>query len=112
MSNFNFISHRAEIESRLNNSIGRMLNEWGIVAQNFTEINCPVDTGRLRASIVYETDLSTITTVVGTNVEYAPIVETNDKAKHPVGKAHFMRDAVANKKDVYFGIAGNYLKSI
>ena len=109
---FEFKSHKAEVDSKVNIALEKMLTEWGMVAQGFATVNCPVDTGRLRASIVYETDVDTATTVIGTNVEYAPIVETNDKAKHPVGKAHFMRDAVANKKDVYFGIAGNYLKSI
>lgn len=39
--------------------------------------NCPVDTGRLRASIVTEvhTEGNTVVGTVGTNVEYAPWVE-------------------------------------
>jgi HK97 gp10 family phage protein len=35
---------------------------------------CPVDSGRLRASITHETD-GTDGFIVGTNVEYAPFVE-------------------------------------
>lgn len=107
-----FKSHRAEVDAKVNDAIGRMLTEWGIVAQGFATANCPVDTGNLRRSIVYETDNEAVETVIGTNVEYAPIVETNDKARHSVGKAHFMRDAVATKKDVYEGIAGKHLKNI
>ena len=107
-----FISHRKEVDAKVDSAIERMLIEWGIVAQGFATANTPVDTGRLRASITYETDVDTATTVIGTNVEYAPIVETNDKAKHPVGKAHFMRDAVATKVNLYQGIADSYLKNI
>lgn len=112
MSSFKFISHRAEVDSRVNDALERMLIEWGIVAQGFATANCPVDTGNLRRSIVYETDVEDVTTVIGTNVEYAPIVETNDKAYHKVGKAHYMRDAVATKTNLYQGIADSYLKSI
>ena len=89
-----------------------MLNEWGIVAQDFATINCPVDTGRLRASITYETDVSEGTTIVGTNVEYAPIVEANDNAIHKTGSAHFMRDSVANNTSTYQSIAEKGLKSL
>lgn len=108
-----FVSHRKEVDAKVDSAIERMLIEWGIVAQGFATAQCPYDTGRLRASITYETDVDTATTVIGTNVEYAPIVETNDKAKHPRGgKAHFMRDAVATKVNLYQGIASSYLKNI
>lgn len=36
---------------------------------------CPVDTGRLRASIATETTDDGLSGVVGTNVEYGPFVE-------------------------------------
>lgn len=107
-----FISHRKEVDAKVDSAIAKMLIEWGIVAQGFATADTPVDTGRLRGSITYETDVESATTVIGTNVEYAPIVETNDKAKHPVGKAHFMRDAVATKVNVYEGIADSYLKRL
>lgn len=112
MANFTFTSHKAEIESKLNEAIGRLLNEWGIVAQDFATANCPYDTGRLRASITYETDVSEGATVVGTNVKYAPIVEANDNATHKVGKAHFMRDAITENTGSYQNIAEKHLKSL
>lgn len=107
-----FISHRKEVDAKVDSAIARMLEEWGMVAQGFATADTPVDTGRLRGSITYETDVESATTVIGTNVEYAPIVETNDKAKHPVGKAHFMRDAVAKHKDLYNQIASQNLQNI
>lgn len=47
---------------------------------------------------------------IGTNVEYARDVETNDKRKHPSGAAHFLRDACANHMDEYQRIATIQLK--
>lgn len=54
------------------------LQRAGIMAQNRARQLAPVDTGRLRASIVSKTTASTRTleaVEVGTNVEYAPYVE-------------------------------------
>lgn len=108
-----FISHRKEVDAKVEGAIARMLEEWGMVAQGFATAQCPYDTGRLRASITYETDVENATTIIGTNVEYAPTVETNDKAKHPRGgKAHFMRDAVARHKDLYQAMAMEYLNNL
>lgn len=112
MANFTFTSHKSEVDSKVNDAIDKVLNEWGIVAQDFATANCPYDTGRLRASITYETDVSEGTTVVGTNVEYAPVVEANDNATHKVGKAHFMRDAITENTGTYQNIAEKHLKSI
>jgi len=106
-------SHRKEVDEKVDDAIARMLTEWGIVAQGFATAQCPYDTGRLRASITYEINEEEKETVIGTNVEYAPYVEINDKMKHPRGgKAHFMRDAVANHANVYNDIANNYLKRL
>lgn len=112
MADFTFTSHKSEVDSKVNEAIGGLLNAWGILAQDFATINCPVDTGRLRASITYETDVSEGTTIVGTNVEYAPIVETNDNARHKTGKSHFMRDAITENTSTYQNLAEKSLKSI
>jgi phage gpG-like protein len=113
MSKIEFKSHRNEVDKKVDNVIQQVLTEWGIVAQGYATADCPYDTGRLRASITYETDVASETTVIGTNVEYAPYVETKDKMKHPRGgKAHFMRDAVANHTSQYQNIASKYLNSI
>ena len=42
--------------------------------------SCPVKTGRLRASITSKVDKKTLSGVVGTNVNYAGIVEFGSKA--------------------------------
>lgn len=47
--------------------------------------NCPVDTGRLRASITAYVDRDKMAALVGSNVEYAIFVElgTNQQQAHP-----------------------------
>lgn len=47
---------------------------------------------------------------LGTNVEYAPIVEMSEKQSHTVGKAHFLRDALAQHMSEYNGIIARELK--
>ena len=93
-----------------------------------------VDTGRLRNSITYavkggqgeanqspgtEADPDEYrklaepeekTVYIGTNVKYAPPVELRD-VNHKSGKAHFLRDAVANHGKKYEEIAKTALKS-
>lgn len=49
------------------------LNKACILVENDAKINCPVDSGQLRASITHE--VRDKTGIVGTNVEYAPYVE-------------------------------------
>ena len=105
MNKFGFISHKAEVDAKVDQVVAQILTEWGQVAQGFATTNTPVDTGRLRGSITYEIDVDAGETVVGTNVEYAPYVEFNDKLHHNVGKAHFMRDCVRGHESVYHQIA-------
>lgn len=45
--------------------------------------NCPVDTGRLRASIIAMVDRDKIAALVGTNVEYAAHVELGTHKQTP-----------------------------
>jgi phage gpG-like protein len=51
--------------------------ECGLDAEYYAAKACPVDTGRLRASITHEVEGTgkDIKMVIGTNVEYAPFVE-------------------------------------
>lgn len=90
----------------------------GMKIERQAKANVPVDTGRLRASISQNwtgsgkshgdvdskakaedgvgqpTEKSdTFTEVVGTNVEYAPMVEFNETAHHEVGGPHFLYGA-------------------
>lgn len=56
----------------------------------------PVDTGRLRNSMAYATSRDNKTVYVGSNVEYAPVVE--DGAQGRSG-AHMLRNAVMDVED-------------
>lgn len=84
------------------------LEAIALQAEGYAILNCPVDTGRLRDSITHEVEDNVA--YIGTNVEYAPYVEFNDNAQHKVGKAHFIRDAVADHSDEYKQIADTYLR--
>lgn len=79
--------------------IEAVLEAWGLQGESFAKEETPVDTSRLKNSITHTVDGNFA--VIGTNVEYAPYVEENDKAKHEKGNAHFMRNAVTQHNDEY-----------
>lgn len=60
-----------------NGTVAQELERACIRVQTAATRLCPVDTGRLRASIDYsvERDGDGLVGIVGTNVEYAPFVE-------------------------------------
>lgn len=66
-------SHVDEVLDALQSQKAKVLEEWGLIAEAYASDLCPVDTGRLRASISHDTDEDTM--YLGTNVEYAPYVE-------------------------------------
>lgn len=100
-------SHITEALDASKEQIARALEAIALQAEGYAILNCPVDTGRLRDSITHEVEDNVA--YIGTNVEYAPYVEFNDNAQHKVGKAHFLRDAVADHSDEYKQIALVYL---
>ena len=59
----------------IDSAIGAALEEIGLLAENYAERKCPVDTGNLRGSITHEVDTGGDAVYIGTNVEYAPYVE-------------------------------------
>lgn len=67
----------AELLSSPNGAVGKDLTRRTIKVNNRAKQLCPVDTGRLRASISWrmERDGDQVVGVVGTNVEYAAYVE-------------------------------------
>ena len=100
----------------------------GMIVEASAKDNCPVDTGRLRASITTNwsgsnmaravitkpaketetddavgepssSDPSMPVVVVGTNVKYAPDVEYLTERKHNVGRAPFLYPAFAENQD-------------
>jgi HK97 gp10 family phage protein len=96
-----------QYENALRRALGRQSDDvrravvaTGVDVQNEARRRCPVDTGRLRSSIVHrvESDARSTTVEVGTNVNYAEDVERgtaphvilprNKKALYWKGAAH------------------------
>lgn len=118
-----------EILKELSEAVETALMSIGEKAVSHAVKNVPVDTGLLRNSLTYALDgqPTAITTYsddsniqsgsysgtapqesgnnrsvsVGSNVSYALAVETNARAKHEVGGAHFLKNALANHTDEY-----------
>lgn len=90
-----------DLENALTQEIITALMRGGMIIEADAKRRCPVDTGRLRASLTTDVEREGKTTFVlkvGTNVEYASFVEngTSRMAAQP-----FLRPAVdAKAKDV------------
>lgn len=79
--------------ARLRDETERKLTKVGLQIQSDARRACPVDTGRLRASIAMEPVVrqgDRFVLKVGTNVEYAPYVEFGTSRMRP---QPFMRPA-------------------
>ena len=94
-----------EVLGLLQSEKNKILEEWGLIAEAYATVACPVDTGRLRASISHDHDDTTM--IVGTNVEYAPYVElgTRNMSAQP-----YLRPAIENHMNEYKSIVNNALK--
>ena len=99
-------NHIDEVLSALQSKKDKILEEWGLIAEAYASDYCPVDTGRLRASITHDRDDDTM--YLGTNVEYAPYVElgTVNMDAQP-----FLRPAIENHMEEYQSIAHEELSS-
>lgn len=93
----------------------------GQMAEGFAKDECPVGSpestgipgyigGTLRGSISNEVVEDEMAMYVGTNVEYAPYVEFKDM-EHMVGRAHFLRDSIAEHQDLYLEILQTALQN-
>ena len=67
----------------IDSAIGKALETIGLLAENYAQKKCPVDTGNLRGSITHEVDAADNTVYIGTNVEYAPYVELGTSRQKP-----------------------------
>lgn len=128
------VDNSKEVLDALDDAISRALNAVGMQAEGHAKDRCPVATGRLRNSITHTiSGAGQITQVyqdnngkkfgttlgavhetrkmayIGTNVEYAFYVETNDKMHHTNGYAHFLRDAATKHISEYRAILESYL---
>lgn len=128
--------HTKEAIDAKDEAIQKGLEIVGGMLERYAKQQCPVDTGLLRNSITYcldgerphlqgygaggkqgaydgqmpEEPKGSRAVYVGTNVEYAPIVEMSERQKHTVGKAHFLRDSLAQHISEYNKILSNELK--
>lgn len=115
-------------------AVASALEAIGLTAERYAKERCPVDTGRLRNSITHATKMYSgrgsysdkkgnlyddatargepekNAVYIGSNVEYAKIVETSTTMKHTSGSAHFLRDAAATHGEEYKRIAEIQLK--
>ena len=106
-------SHVDDVLGMLQSKRHKVLEEWGLTAEAYASDYCPVDTGRLRASISHDTDDDTM--YLGTNVDYAPYVELGHsqevgrfvpaigkRLKNPIVPAQpFLRPAIENHLGEY-----------
>lgn len=129
------VTDNSEILKRAKDeAVARALEAIGLTAERHAKENTPVDTGRLRNSITHATNTfhgqgtysdnhgqsysdatahgtpEKETVYIGTNVEYAQKQEITDSYHHTTGRAHFLRDAVANHGDEYKKIVEAQLK--
>ena len=105
------IDHSAEVIAAMKAQVIRGLESIGQEAEGYAKEDTPTDTGRLKNSIAHKVVDAENAVYIGTNVEYAPYVEYNEKAAHRTGKAHFLRDAAVNHKDHYKAIMEASLKA-
>lgn len=68
----------------LNSNLSRLVRQYGFLTQRIAQQLCPVDKGRLRASI--NTRVNGLVATVGTNVRYARAVEFGTKPRVIVPK--------------------------
>jgi phage gpG-like protein len=84
--------------------IFKLLNNIGFTVEDKAKQLCPVDTGRLRASIQHRILPEELAVVIGTNVPYAKYVEFMYpvSAPHPgreTGQMPFLRPALFQSRD-------------
>ena len=114
----------AEALEAMKSQVKLGLDSIGESMEKYAKSGCPVDTGRLRDSIVYATETSQgspgpmaegedgiphgtppeLEVQVGTNVEYAKYVEFGDNKNFTTGGAHFLRDGAQGHSDEFKSI--------
>lgn len=95
-----------DVEAKIVRAREQALIASAIIVEKDAKLNCPVDTGRLRASITYVINNSRGVATVGTNVEYAKPVEYG--TKHWSGKP-FLRPALDKNIDKIKRIFANLI---
>ena len=90
-------------------AIARALWYMGAAAEKHAKVNeTRVDTGRLRGSITHKEDDKS--TMIGTNVEYAPAHEFG--TSRGIKPLHYLKNAVANNTAEYKEIVKNSMMNV
>lgn len=97
-----------QIAADIDNAVTKALYQIGMKAEGYAMQACPVDTGRLRNSIVYQIDTAESAVYIGTNVPYAEYVEMGT---HKTAAQPFLRPAANNHMTQYQGILRKCLQS-
>lgn len=98
-------SHIDDALRQADSAAQRALEMCGLLAEKYAKALCPVDTGRLRNSITHQTDETS--TMVGTNVEYAPYVELGTSKK---GARPYIAPSIQNHIREYNAVINAELK--
>ena len=121
---FEFTSNVDQVKRMTEAAKIAALEKMGGTAETYAKKACPVDTGRLRASITHQKQ-DDDTMLVGTNVEYAPYVELGHDqeagryvpalgkrlvASHVEGKP-YIRPAIENHVSEYKKIVEDEMKN-
>lgn len=93
-------------------AIARALEEIGLVAEGYAKKLCPVDTGRLRNSITHSIETSSMSAIIGTNVEYGPYVELGSSRQEAAnGGRGFLEPAASDHSKTYRDIVKKHLEN-
>ncbi|NLH62496.1 MAG: hypothetical protein GX452_13940 [Ignavibacteriales bacterium] len=91
-----------DLYKQTNGKCEKMIERTAIKIESRAKYFCPVDTGRLRASITHEISNDRLSAIIGTNVEYAPFVElgTSKMEAQPYLRPAFI-EVIANIAEEY-----------
>ena len=81
MSDVRIVDNTDRVKNMSEKNIEICLEKIGLMSEAYAKDMCPVDTGRLRASITHETGEDSV--IIGTNVEYAGYVELGTSKQDP-----------------------------
>lgn len=109
---FSMKSNAKQVLEAEQRTIAKILTEWGMVLETEAKKRAPVDTGNLRNSITYETDVADKAVYVGTNVEYAPYQEFGtSRMKAANDGVGYLRPAITDNIDRLNHIMEDELKN-
>lgn len=70
MKDVEIVNNAPAFRRNLESKKQEILDKWGILADGYATDRAPVDTGRLRNSIMFDTDDNSM--YIGATVEYSP----------------------------------------